>query len=569
MLVACRWPLRGSCQSALSLHPHPAGVAEHDPLSGLPATASNPPAHATPLWRAFAECIGSRRRAAKGAPSVPHAGQLPRGERGEGRVSFSGSLLETRFSCAMCCIAQPSYLQTSRHCVVHTSSVLRGGHFSTTHMLDEIILGVGSTHTAVGVEVTIPQELRYQHQYIIGATGQGKTALMLNQIHQEVRRPHAVIVFDAGDLVSSLLESFDEEMLQRVRVFSVDHPIPYNPLMRRRDEPGRLENELFSLLDQITVESSNTQPLTARMKRVLSVAIRGVLVQEGEPNLSTLTTYLLEHKGDIRTRLELRRDEFLTAFEGVIDRLHQVLRDNRVRRVLCAPHALSFDEVIDNGEILLISLAGLEPPLVRLLGSVLNHGLSATVLERPVTRRRDVSVYIDEFQDYVSSHYAVENFQKLFAQGRRYKISLAVAHQDFSTVDARLLHTIKANAACTVAFSCGPDEADKMSQLFGEDFSAYSIKFLKPHSAIVRISDMVVLMQTNQPPDAVRYLPEDDGWHGEDPPDPLEVFTNKHATHNPYRDGRKPKRAKSLVAAPAQLSGPETQPLVEPQPAAA
>jgi hypothetical protein len=251
--------------------------------------------------------------------------------------------------------------------------------------------------------------------------------------------------------------------------------------------------------------------------------------------------------------LELGRDEFQIAFEGVIDRLHQLLRDARVRRVICGPQTLNFDEIFDSGRILLVSLAGVELPLVRLLGTILFHGSSATILERREERRRDVAIYIDEYQDYIASHHAVMNFQKLFTQSRRYRAGLVVAHQDFGTIDPRLLHTIHANVASIIAFSCGPDEAEKMSRIFGGDFQPHVIGFLSDHHAVTRIGEQVFELATFRPPDPVRSALLDAEGSNEDPPDPFEVYLHRHATRDPYHHARKPKRAQTAAASRPDL----------------
>lgn len=395
--------------------------------------------------------------------------------------------------------------------------------------------------------LSVATTLRYRHAYLMGRTGKGKSTLLHRMIQEDAASPYAVVVFDAGDLALSLVETFDEEMLKRVIFFSVDHPTPYNPLLRRLGEPGRLENELYALIDQVTTELSSTSVLSARMKRVLSVGIRETLLRPA-PSLATLTTYLLEHRSEVRKRLELREDEFTIAFEGVIDRLSQFLRDPRIRRVVCAEHQLNFEEIIDTGKILIVSLAGLEKPLVRFLGTLLFHGLSATVLERPVWQRKPVAVFVDEFQDYIGSLYAVANFQTLFAQGRRYLTALTVAHQDFGTIDARLLHTIHANASVLVTFGCGHHEAEAMSKIFGAKYPPETVGFLPDYQAIARVGDVILHFETFPPPPRLREIVPDEGlMNCDDPPDPIEEFTSRRLQRDPYRDARKPRRTQSML----------------------
>lgn len=403
----------------------------------------------------------------------------------------------------------------------------------------------------------IPKNLRFRHLYMLGRTGAGKSSLMHRLIHQDAKKNYAVVVLDSGDLAPALVNTLSDEALGRVTVFSFEQKrvIPYNPLVRRRDEPGRLENEAFDLIDQIAAEAANTQPLSARMKRILSAALANVL-RESDPNFATLVTHLLERQEELRAALGLNKAEFALSLEGVIDRLSLFLKDERLRRVICAPHRLDYDQILDQGQILLLSLAGLEKPFVRFLGTLLLNGLWATIMERPPERRMPVAIYIDEFQDYLGSRYAVQNFQTIFAQGRRHKASLCVAHQDFGTIDTKLLHTIHANAASVVSFSCGPDEATRLKKLFGD---VGNIGFLPDHQAITRVGRTVTRIRTYPPPKHVRRIEEHQNeWSDAPPPNPLDRISQRPVA--PARTDPKPETSPpSATAARKPPSPPATR----------
>lgn len=408
----------------------------------------------------------------------------------------------------------------------------------------DLVLGRAVASDPLGARrlVSVPPALRFRHLYAVGKSGKGKSVFLHRLIHQDVRQPYATVVFDAGDLATDVLAALPAAALPRVLFFSVARPLAYNPFLRRRDEPARLENELFALMDQVTAEGSSTAPLSARMKRLLRTAIRAV-VRDETPSFATLGTYLMTHKGPLRTALQLREDEFATTWEAVVDRLSPFLGDPRIRRVICAPHALDFGTVIDAGKILLVSLAGLEPPLKRFLGTLLFHGLQSTILERDAATRRPVAIYIDEFHDYLSSSYAAENFQTLFSQGRKFQASVAVAHTDFAQIPPRLLQTIHATAASLVAFSCGPEEARVMSENFARDWPPEAISLLPDHHAIGRVGEAIHLFETAPPlPKLHDSIPAYPRRAALDPPDPFEITHQPHAERNPYNHARKPHR---------------------------
>src|SRR5690349_16675636 len=102
-------------------------------------------------------------------------------------------------------------------------------------------LVLGRARGASGV-VTVESRRRFRHLYVIGRSGAGKSSLLHRVIQQDARAGHAVVLFDPGDLADDVRATLPDRMRDRVLYFSPSHPIPYNPLVRRRDEPERLEN---------------------------------------------------------------------------------------------------------------------------------------------------------------------------------------------------------------------------------------------------------------------------------------------------------------------------------------
>ncbi len=406
-------------------------------------------------------------------------------------------------------------------------------------------LYLGPSRVVTGGAI-IPSKLRPRHHYIVGKPGKGKSTLMQRLILQDAKRPYATMVFDAGDLATDVLLSLpDKTYAERTAFFSVDYPIPYNPFLRRNDfarEPARLANELFALLDQVVSESATHMPLTPRMRRLLDVGIEEVLKQPN-PSFATLATYLVEKKAALQVAFQLPKEEFNATWDGLIDRLSTLLRDGRIRRVLCAGHELDFNAIIDSGVVLLISLAGLEPTLKRILGTILFHGLQATMLERRRKDRRPAAIYIDEFHDYISSSEAVANFQTLFGEGRKYLAALCVAHTDFGQIPERLLKTIHGTAGCLTSFSCGTQESVAMAHSFGAEYLPQTVAFLADYEAITRVDTNVHSFKTYTAIPPRRVLEEDVPLEHHDPPNPLAVVVPTHADRDPYSQPRKPRRA--------------------------
>src|SRR6266700_1832566 len=65
--------------------------------------------------------------------------------------------------------------------------------------------------------VRLAQAARRQGTYILGATGTGKSALILNMVMQDIKQGKGVAVLDPhSDLINSILASLDEDDIDRV-----------------------------------------------------------------------------------------------------------------------------------------------------------------------------------------------------------------------------------------------------------------------------------------------------------------------------------------------------------------
>jgi hypothetical protein len=393
--------------------------------------------------------------------------------------------------------------------------------------MEDLILG--SNSETLGLEY-IPEDIRYLHSVLVGIPGKGKTTLQLNWALRdaEAENPYGIIVIDSGSLAEELIESIPKDIYEtRVRYFSLTNPIPYNPFIKYMHKPWRLVNEVVALIDQITTQASSIQRLTPRMKRLLGVAIRNCIKENTRPNIGTLCQYLEKNRHVIRDILLIKEDRFLESYEAIVDRLDQFVSDPEIRRVLCGPHVLDFDRVVDESKILIINLQGLDKRMTRFLGTLLFHGLINAVLFRKKPDRRDVAIYVDEMHNCLASQYSVENFQDLFKEGRKYRASLSVAYQDFGKIDKDLLTTIHDCAGVQVAFGCGDVAAAKMSRVFGGKYTTQQIQFQEKFHCIARVDNDIWPIETDYPPDQVRRILYDKMVYTKtDPPYPFEPRNN-------------------------------------------
>lgn len=365
--------------------------------------------------------------------------------------------------------------------------------------------------------VFIERILRYRHLYLLGKPGTGKSTLIHNLALRDIKNDKAVVVVDpAGDLCIDILSTIPERRINDVLYFSLDSPLPYNILQTKTNNPGKLINEFIELIDNVVSTSSQTEPLSARMKRVLRKCLF-ILVNKPDVTLSDIERFLTDkrYRVDLIDTLDLHDSGSLSYWEsggefdkskgklgvsidGLLDRIDTFLMDNRVKKITCGQNEIDFDDILENHKILLVDLGGFEGGLKHFVGNLIVHGIQTTVLERPRSERKPLAFYLDEFQNYISP-----GFEKILSEGRKYKISLCLSHQNHDQIPPELLGTVLGCVGSSVVFRCGAKEARRMAGEF-VTFDTEVFLGLNDFKAIARINTEAKYIETLPAPKKMR-----------------------------------------------------------------
>ena len=79
----------------------------------------------------------------------------------------------------------------------------------------------------------------------------------------------------------------------------------------------------------------------------------------------------------------------------------------------------------------------------------------------PEIERRDFHLYIDEFQNFTTA-----NFASIVSEARKHRLCLALAHQNFTQIDPRVLDAILKNVGSLASFAVNLEDAEKLSTYF-------------------------------------------------------------------------------------------------------
>ena len=347
--------------------------------------------------------------------------------------------------------------------------------------LSSLRLGISESEEEGSEVVMIRSKNRYTHCYIVGATGSGKSTMIANMSVSDISDGNAVIVIDpAGTLSDTILCSVDDEDLDRIVYCGVDFPQCFNLFDLRKkgknDKSGKDEGilieDFFSLVDKVVVGGTSTQALTARMKDAFRTALE-VVLKEPQPTFYTLVDFLTLK--EFRCRLlskhevsDYTKDAWKeggtfagkqpdVSVIGCIDRLRMFTGSPVISKLCCGRSAVDFNDILDNKKVFILNLDK-SGNFIKFLGCLFLHGLQSTILYTS-RKVRPVAVYCDEFQLFITP-----DFQRFFNEGRKFKVSMCLAHQVHSKEAEEVVNTALSNAGTKIAFRSGSREAERISR---------------------------------------------------------------------------------------------------------
>jgi len=364
----------------------------------------------------------------------------------------------------------------------------------------ELLLG----HNREGDEpiaVTLSPEQRTKHTYIIGASGTGKSTLLLNMILQDIEQGRGVGILDPhGDLVDQIVERIPEKRIKDVILFDpsdTDCPIGFNILSAHSEaEKNLLASDLVAVFRRLSTSWGD------QMNSVLANAILAFLESTEGGTLLDLRRFLLE--GQFRSAfLKTVRDPEVVYYwqrefpllpgkslAPLMTRLDTFIRPKLVRYLVAQKNNnLVFGRVMNEGKIFLAKLAqgAIGEENAYLLGSLLVSKFQQSALGRqsiPESQRRPFFLTIDEFHCFLTP-----SLVSLLSGGRKFGIGLILAHQELRQLlgeDSSVASAVLANPYTRVCFRLGDYDAKKMAEGFSS-FAAKDLQNLGLGKAVCRV----------------------------------------------------------------------------------
>ena len=355
-----------------------------------------------------------------------------------------------------------------------------------------LFLGM-STYRGIKRPVYISDDDRRRHIYIIGATGTGKSQLLIEMMLQDIKAGKGICFIDPHDTVRDLVKLIPPERAEDVIYFNpgdTSRPMGLNLLEAKNEDEQHFAataviNMMYKLFDPYKTgivgprfEHGIRNAMLTVMQgmqggtfvEVMQTMERADFVQELLPNVKDpiVKRYWTDQ---IAQTSDFHKSEVL---DYTVSKFGRFVTNKMIRNIIGqSQSSFNFRQVMDEGKILLIDLAKGEigEENSNFLGLVLVPKILMAAMSRqdtPEEQRRDFYLYVDEFQNFATPDFAV-----ILSEARKYRLNLCVANQFIGQVEEEVKNAIFGNVGTKIAFRVGVTDASYLAHeftpVFGED----------------------------------------------------------------------------------------------------
>lgn len=368
------------------------------------------------------------------------------------------------------------------------------------HLSGPLIVGINE-HDGVERQVGLSVDARLRHCYTLGASGTGKSTLLLSMITQDINAGHGVAVLDPhGDLIDDIIVRIPENRTGDVILLDPadeEFPVGFNVLSAHSElEKTLLSSDLVAVFRRLSTSFGD------QMVTVLGNAVLAFLESSEGGTLIDLRRFLLDKA--FRTKfLETVADDHVRSYwrdeypllkggahAPILTRLNTFLRPKIIRHMVAQKQdRLGMRAIMDGRKILLAKLSqgAIGEDNSHLLGSLIVARIAQAAMSRQNERaenRVPFFAYIDECH-----HYVTPSIATILTGARKYGVGLTLSHQDLRQLRSRSEEVASAalgNAFTRVMFRVAEQDARTLADGLSF-FQAKDLMNLKVGEAIARV----------------------------------------------------------------------------------
>lgn len=364
---------------------------------------------------------------------------------------------------------------------------------------------------------------RFDHTYIIGKTGKGKSTLMENMALYDINFGVSVIFIDPSGLSCRKLYHMTKDK-SRVMYISIESPKIINPINKDGYTLDTLIQEFIQVLDVLVTLTASNPESTVLMREIINMAMRSITMPENK-HIKYITELLLykderekllgelikagkteEHRywkefDEMENKYYSRNKEKQESAKRVAARLMEISTGEMTDFVI-GPNEVDLNDIVENGKVILVDTSRMNHNSKIYLSNLLVYAVlsfSEHSNNKFLKNPKPLIVYVDEFSIVVS-----RLFEELLAKSRKSAVGFVLAHQNFGQIPDRILDTIIGNADTLITFTCGDVEADRLGKILS--VPSRELMDLDPYTAWIRMGKNNLRVELHEP--IMNHIPD-------------------------------------------------------------
>jgi type IV secretory pathway TraG/TraD family ATPase VirD4 len=325
------------------------------------------------------------------------------------------------------------------------------------------------------LEVPFP----FQHVYIIGKSGMGKSTMMTSMALDAINRGSVVFIDPHGDQAQKFLSLIPKERWVDVCYFNpADESAPYgmNPLEWVQSQHLIVSN----IISVFANHWSKAFEVGARMEYIIENCLYLLVANQGQTILG-ISRLLID--ADYRKQMlkavknpavlqfwekEFPKwtDRYFSEASGPVQNKVNKLALPDILRNIFGQSKSTFNLawMMDNNKIFVANLSKgqLGEDNSNLLGSLLITQIQLASMARSAQEERHPAYcFIDEFQNFTN-----DGLPSVLSEARKYNVSMTMAHQYIGQLRENMRASVFGNVNTMVAFCIGEDDAKVVAPYF-------------------------------------------------------------------------------------------------------
>lgn len=362
-----------------------------------------------------------------------------------------------------------------------------------------------SMYRGITKPIHVEREDRRRHMYAIGKTGVGKSEFLKDMILQDIRNGEGVCFIDPHDTIDKLLPLIPPERAEDVILFDPsdsERPMGFNMLDAKTEEQRHfMVSSIIGLMYKL-YDPHQTGIIGPRFEHAVRNAMLTVMSEEG--NTFVEVVRVLTDSSFVQELLPKVQDPIVRRYwtdqiaqtsdfhksevlDYIVSKFGRFVTNKLMRNIIGqSKSSFSFRQVMDEGKILLVSLAKgkIGEENSSFLGLVLVPKILVAAMSRqdiPEEKRRDFYLYVDEFQNF-----ATPDFAQILSEARKYRLNLIVANQFIGQMEEEVKNAVFGNVGTIVSFRVGVTDASYLQHEFQPIFTEADLINVEQYHAFVK-----------------------------------------------------------------------------------